>query len=264
MSSKAKTNPVRTNLCAEDVVMDTRGEKDARYYCLPPFRGDRTHGVGRGGGYPWHLVFQGHEVGMFNYWPEAKSSLTGYPNSSNQGFYSEDECIDAWQAMCVLGIHPHPVDPAFMKPPSSISASFVNMSPRKSAQWGTLPAPPNSSPVKREGAGSAVKRQGVGSPIKRKGTCTGDPQVLADLKRYCSPILPATPSPRRGDRVPEGGDPSFVNFAIRGGGIVSSSAERSEQRYLELQRQEEQPDMLVTHSFQQASLFALEEDEGNE
>ncbi|KAJ7446062.1 hypothetical protein FB451DRAFT_1412422 [Mycena latifolia] len=248
MSSKAKAQLVPTNLRPEEVVMDTRGAKDARYYCLPPFRGDRTREVGRGGGFPWHLVFQGHEVGVYNYWPEAKASLTGYPNSGNQGFYSEEECIDAWQAMCVLGLHPHPVDPTFMKPPSSSSAGFVNVSPRKSAQQGTPPPPPRSSPIKREG---------VGSPVKREGARVGDPQVLADLKRYCSPILPDTPSPRRADQATEAGDMSFVNFAIRGGGIISSSP----YRYLELQRQGEQPDMLVTRSFQQASLFALEEDD---
>jgi hypothetical protein len=76
---------------------------------------------------------------------------------------------------------------------------------------------------------------------------------------------------------------AFVNFAICGAGIISSSPcvfefveilvvvlilscrMRSEQRYLDLQRRGEEPDMLVTRSFAQASLFALddaEEDEG--
>ncbi|KAJ6463764.1 hypothetical protein C8R47DRAFT_1079759 [Mycena vitilis] len=94
-------------------------------------------------------------------------------------------------------------------------------------------------PVKREGASSA--------------SAAGSAQVLADLKRYCSPVRSPPPSPRK----PDQGD--FVNFAIRGGGIVSSSAGRSQQRYLELQRQGEEPDMLVTRSVEQAALFALED-----
>jgi hypothetical protein len=36
---------------------------------------------------------------------------------------------------------------------------------------------------------------------------------------------------------------------------------RSEQRYREMQRCGEEPDMLITRSFAQASLFALDNDE---
>jgi hypothetical protein len=70
----------------------------------------------------------------------------------------------------------------------------------------------------------------------------------------------------------------FVNFAIRGGGIISSSPYgilllefgsvlnlrgrmHSEQRYRELQLLGEEPDMLVMRSFAQASLFTLDDEE---
>ncbi|KAJ7464940.1 hypothetical protein B0H11DRAFT_2240369 [Mycena galericulata] len=177
---------IPTNLPLEDLVMDDRGLKDPRYYCLPPFRGDRTRKavVRVGGGYPLHLVGQGHIVGVFNDWVEAKASLSGYPNNSNQGCHTEEECIEVWQRLCVLGVHPHPVDPAFLTPPSNAAAAFLDT---------------KQSPVKRE-------------------TTPGNTQLLADL-------------------------------------------ERSEIRYRELQRLGEEPDMLVTTSVRQATLFALEEED---
>ncbi|KAJ7066862.1 hypothetical protein B0H15DRAFT_807550 [Mycena belliarum] len=89
-----------------------------RHYCLPPFRGGLKHGgvTGKGSkkGYPLHLVFQGRVVGLFDSWAEAQLSLSGYPNNANQGFHSLDDAIDAWQGLCALGMHPHPVDPAIL------------------------------------------------------------------------------------------------------------------------------------------------------
>jgi hypothetical protein len=99
---------------------------------------------------------------------EAQASLSGYPNSANRGYQTEGECIEAWQGMCVLGIHPHPVDPAFMKPPTARAAAFVNTSPRKSsrASSSTGRGPAEQSPMKREGT---------------PGRAPADAQLLADL-----------------------------------------------------------------------------------
>ncbi|KAJ7429606.1 hypothetical protein B0H11DRAFT_1944507 [Mycena galericulata] len=241
---------VPTNLPATELIMDERGKKDSRYYCLPPFRGDRTRSASerRGGGYPFHLVAQGHVVGTYNNWLHAKASLVGYPDASNQGFNSEEECIEAWQELCPLGIHPHPVDPEYLAIPSASAAGFVNMSPRKSS-------------AKPRSGGRGTKHEG--SPVKREGTPAAPnedrKQVLADLKRYCSPVVSPAPSPKKGPSSPAVEESSYVNFAIRGGGIISSSLLRSEERYREMQRRGEQPDMLVTRSFEQASLFALED-----
>jgi hypothetical protein len=50
--------------------MDKR-VKDSRYYCLPPFRGNLNcprRVQKEGGGYPFHLVMQGHVVGTFDNW----------------------------------------------------------------------------------------------------------------------------------------------------------------------------------------------------
>ncbi|KAJ7121766.1 hypothetical protein C8R43DRAFT_959544 [Mycena crocata] len=241
---------VPTNLSAEQLIMDCRGTRDSRYYCLPPFYVDPHSALARkSSGYHYHLVFQGHKVGVFDNWGEAKTSVAGYPDAGHRGYDTPEQCIDAWQKMCTWGVHPHPVDPAtVVSTPSKSAARFVNTAPRKGA---------NSSPTKSVAFRTGVKQE--------QGETAGNTQVLADLKRYCSPILPPPPSPhahqhRAASPVKSEGGP-LINFAIRGGGIVSSSSERTEQRYLDMQRRGEQPDLLITRNFQQASLFAVDDED---
>lgn len=65
---------VLTNLPLDLLVMDDRTDgKDERYYCLPPFYGTPgVDGIARpranSGGYPFHLVSQGHKVGIHDNW----------------------------------------------------------------------------------------------------------------------------------------------------------------------------------------------------
>ncbi|KAJ7666195.1 hypothetical protein DFH06DRAFT_1323325 [Mycena polygramma] len=235
-----KPRLVPTNLKADEVIMDERGVKDPRYYCLPPFHGSSTVPKKGGGGTlsiwspkdtGWGLLTTG-EI-------EAKASLTGYPHSGNRGFNSVPDYG------CVLGIHPHPVDPLFMRPPSPGATIFVNSTPRRS----THRREPSRSPIKAE--------QQDGTP--RRGA--GNPQLLADL-----PIRDEQPAGGASGSSASGSSASpYVSFAIRGGGIISSSAQRSTERYLEMQRRGEEPDMLVTRSVPQASLFALgDEESGSE
>jgi hypothetical protein len=48
---------------------DREGGKDGRYYCLPPYHGKLGEKVWvKQGGYPFHLVAQGHQVGIFDNW----------------------------------------------------------------------------------------------------------------------------------------------------------------------------------------------------
>ncbi|KAJ6484514.1 hypothetical protein C8R47DRAFT_1073119 [Mycena vitilis] len=246
--------PVLTNLKTEDMIMDDRGSKDSRYYCLPPFHGSTTE-VGTGGGYPFHLVTQGHRVGTFTNWLEAKVSLTGYPGNANRGYHTKEECIDAWQLLCTLGIHPHPVDPACMRPPSASATALVNTSPRKSRQRAVAPQGPSAT------------ISSSGQDIKAETDADNTAQLLANLKRYSSPILPSSssPSPRkRSAASPPRNRDDLVNFAIRGGGIVSSSPMRTEERYRAMQHRGEEPDLLVTRNLQRASRFALAEEEEDE
>ncbi|KAJ7786774.1 hypothetical protein B0H14DRAFT_3506409 [Mycena olivaceomarginata] len=212
--STRKPRTVKTNIRPEELIMDERGVKDARYYCLPPFHGDPSH-ISTRGRYRYHLVSQGHVVGTFT------------------------NCASA--------------------------AQFVNTSPRKISRR-------KEEPGCNAGT-SAIKREGT--PGRSAGESS---QLLADLKRYCAPIRTPPPSPckagpslppsplKGGRRSPtedsdDSGETRFVNFAIRGSGIMSGSVDRSQHRYREMQRRGEEPDMLVTRSLAQASRFALEEDE---
>ncbi|KAJ7119396.1 hypothetical protein C8R46DRAFT_1238672 [Mycena filopes] len=225
--SEIKMTP--TNLRAEDLVMDIRGGgRDSRYYCLPPYHGrpDAVPAKGKSG-YPLHLVAQGHKVGIFDNWLEAKTSLAGFPDSSNRGYNTIDECVEAWQQLCLLGIHPHPVDPARLEPAAIPpgTAGFVNTSPRKRRT--------NAVDLK---------------PFVRARSPLPGPRK--------TPQSPP-PSPRK---TPQSPPPNLINFAIRGDGIISSSAARSEERYREAQERGEEPDLLVTRSFARASRFALDEE----
>ncbi|KAJ6464242.1 hypothetical protein C8R47DRAFT_1079626 [Mycena vitilis] len=211
---------VPTNLSLELLVMDDReGGKDGRYYCLPPFYGTPGVRPKSGGGHAFHLVSQGRRVGIHDEWLQAQNSVTGFPNSAHRGYDSVDECIDAWQGLCVLGIHPHPVDPHFVTTPPPAT--------------GAQPAQP-SRPVKTQEDGGK--------------------EMLTNLKRFASPVRSPTPSPSKRSH-------GHVNFAIRGDGVVSSSPIRAHERYLEMQRRGEEPDLLVTRNLLHASRFALDDED---
>ncbi|KAJ7021700.1 hypothetical protein C8F04DRAFT_1195172 [Mycena alexandri] len=239
---------VKTNIRAQDLVMDIRGGSNSRYYCLPPFHGapqDDNAALrpksAAGGGYPFHLVAQGHIVGVFDSWPAAKASLSGYPDSSNAGYHSLEECVEAWQRLCPLGIHPHPVDPAAQlgKTPGT-ATNFVNTSPRK---------------IKREGTPGADHRELNLSSLIRIARDRFRNSSMPSVSSVSSVSRSTPPSPQK--KPAEA--PHNINFVIRGAGIVSSSAARSEERYLELQRRGEEPDILLTRNFERATRFALEE-----
>jgi hypothetical protein len=57
---------MKTNMTLEDVVYDPG--KDSRYWCLPPMRDDPDSVVAIGGGFEFHLVTQGREVGVWKNW----------------------------------------------------------------------------------------------------------------------------------------------------------------------------------------------------
>ncbi|KAJ7310094.1 hypothetical protein DFH08DRAFT_823132 [Mycena albidolilacea] len=77
--------------------MDTHRGHDSQYWCLHECSANL-----------------GHQVEKFDTWSVAKASLTGIPGSSNKGFHIIEECIVKWQTRCPLGVHPHPVDPAYL------------------------------------------------------------------------------------------------------------------------------------------------------
>jgi hypothetical protein len=175
--------PVPTNLKPYEVIYDHRGGCDPRYWCLPPFRGDPTrvpplaHNGAR-----YHLVWQGHTVGTFDTWQvhinfyrnrevlthafrsAAKTSLTGYPGSSNKGFSTIEECIDAWQALCPLGVHLHPPQPSMVVSTRGGTSAGVNTSRHP-------PLPQMSASHKK----SVPKQESGGSKREEES------RILADL-----------------------------------------------------------------------------------
>jgi hypothetical protein len=104
---------------------------------------------------------------------EAQTSLTGYPDSANRGYHSVSECIEAWQALCPLGIHPHPIDPAFARTPSASAVQFVNTSLQKGK---TAPGLPKREERAEAPMVPTPRREGGGS-----GSAEDKAQVLADL-----------------------------------------------------------------------------------
>ncbi|KAJ6538046.1 hypothetical protein B0H19DRAFT_1181600 [Mycena capillaripes] len=102
----------RTNLPVEEMVLDrqTAGH-DPRYWCLPPMRDDPDEVVRVSGGYEFHLVTRGRQVGVWRNWTVAQSMVTGYPDAAHKGHHLYVSCTTEWQAHCQLGVHPHPVDP---------------------------------------------------------------------------------------------------------------------------------------------------------
>ncbi|KAJ7840484.1 hypothetical protein B0H14DRAFT_3458020 [Mycena olivaceomarginata] len=214
------SRPGLTNLPPSDMIMDHHRGRDPRYWCLPPFRGDPKRApVDRG--YRYHLVWQGRTVGTFDTWAAASASVTGYPSAGNKGFHTIDECIEAWQTMCPLGVHPHPVEPTTPLPLLE-------------------PTLEPTIPVKIEKSQSP--RTALPSGSKKKARSVKDKEE-------------DTPTPTASSR-----SGPHVNFAIQGQGVISSSPVCAQRQYEELQLLGEQPDILVTRSFAMASQFALDEE----
>ncbi|KAJ7019387.1 hypothetical protein C8F04DRAFT_1197736 [Mycena alexandri] len=102
----------KTNMTENEVVPDTRTEgHDPRYWCLPPMREDPNAVIAIGGGYEFHLVAQGRQVGVWRNWTVAQRMVSGFPNASHRGHHTWSGCVAEWQAQCQLGVHPHPVEP---------------------------------------------------------------------------------------------------------------------------------------------------------
>ncbi|KAJ7096172.1 hypothetical protein C8R44DRAFT_749019 [Mycena epipterygia] len=125
-------NPLpKTNMTAEEMVPNTQDpHHDPRFWCLPPIRDDLTAPTRSQRGAALHLVTQGRQVGIWKSWSAAQAMVTGYGGACNHGHATIAECVEEWQELCRLGVHPHPVDPALSHPaaaglatPSSSPAS---------------------------------------------------------------------------------------------------------------------------------------------
>ncbi|KAJ7771184.1 hypothetical protein B0H14DRAFT_3509128 [Mycena olivaceomarginata] len=102
----------KTNMTADEMIPDTQTKgHDPRYWCLPPMCEDPDSVVAISGGYEFHLVSQGRQVGIWKSWTAVKAMVSGYPDGAHKGHHTYAGCIGEWQVHCQLGVHPHPADP---------------------------------------------------------------------------------------------------------------------------------------------------------
>ncbi|KAJ7036474.1 hypothetical protein C8F04DRAFT_1181473 [Mycena alexandri] len=121
----------KTNMTVEEMVPDleTPGH-DRRFWCLPPIHKDLDEVVAIGGGYKFHLVTRGRQVGVWRNWYVNEVSslccivkLTGEQDSHGiDGDGVSRRCAQraphaAGVCMGVAGplpagVHPHPVEPS--------------------------------------------------------------------------------------------------------------------------------------------------------
>jgi hypothetical protein len=159
----------KTNMTADEMIPDTQTKgHDPRYWCLPPMREDPDSVVAIGGGYEFHLVSQGRQVGVWKSWcvwsytisvrlichrTAAKAMVSGYPDGAHKGHHTYAGCIGEWQVHCQLGVHPHPADPGPSKGKSR--ADPTNRGHRRSS----------STPASQRTSGALSVAQG-----SRRGT----------------------------------------------------------------------------------------------
>ncbi|KAJ7794940.1 hypothetical protein B0H14DRAFT_2621476 [Mycena olivaceomarginata] len=233
----SSSKPTRTNLEPHDVVMDHRGDRDPRYWCLPPFRGDPTcaQPLSRSG-YRYHLVWQGHTVGTFDTWAMAKTSLTGYPGSGKQGLSNRGGMHRCMASNVPAGGPPPSCGPSvpaqqcanapmYTGPRKTTAqpSSCASVKPKPETPKRGAPAIPPASPH-RHGARSRISP--VNFAIRGCGSCFQQPVRLQSKNK----IPRADPPPRA----------------------------RAQDLYEELQRHREEPEMLIIRSFQDTAFFALD------
>ncbi|KAJ7711047.1 hypothetical protein B0H14DRAFT_2645962 [Mycena olivaceomarginata] len=239
---------VLTNLRAEDLIMDIRGGgRDHRYYCLPPFRGAQI---------AWRRL----DAGFHSTWSRRAtlwgSSTTG--NSSQHRTVPLDEDLFFSQAR---GQSQYFRLPGQQLPRLQLRGGVH----RRLA--GTMPVG-YTSPSR----GSCARSEHLTAEAWESLCRTGRKRRSVESAMYATARTSSTegrsarggamyasaPRPQKAARHEED---DFVNFAIRGAGVVSSSAARTEQRYREMRLRGEEPELLVTRSLEAAASFALEEPE---
>ncbi|KAJ7340643.1 hypothetical protein DFH08DRAFT_874935 [Mycena albidolilacea] len=146
---------------------ETTEGHDPRYWCLPPVHYEPDAVSAVGGGYEYHLVMRGREVGVWKDWTVAQAMVSGFPNSGHKRHHSYEACVAEWQRHWLLGVHPHPV---------------ASRLPSKSA----------STPQKEVAASSITTVSSI-SPISSVATGIS---TMSMTERGSTPHLNAHPSPR--------------------------------------------------------------------
>ncbi|KAJ7460128.1 hypothetical protein B0H11DRAFT_2242352 [Mycena galericulata] len=230
-----------TNMTREEMIPDTENpDHDSRYWCLPPIRD--TPNERRGGTFAMYLVGQGKIVGVWHNWTVAKSMVDGFPQGAQSGHQTRGGCVQEWQEHCVLGVHPHPVDPRRAGSAAASSSASLTQTPRR----------------------------GTGRRI--------DPSLQEDLQKYCMPILsPPSPPPSRIQIDSDGptsaatlssassessititGEipPSARYYAIWGGDVVFTSRSEARSAFEDEEAEGNKPRLLSTENYEKALAFA--------
>ncbi|KAJ7932996.1 hypothetical protein B0H13DRAFT_1856651 [Mycena leptocephala] len=211
----------KTNMTADEMVpdVDTPGH-DPRFWCLPPKRGDFDEVVPLGGGFEFHLVTAGRQVGVWRDWTVAQTMVTGYPSNGHKGHHSYAGCVREWQQFCPLGVHPHPGDPAR----SSASAGMTN-----------------DDTTLHEKGKERQARQASASAARH-------------ARRSLSSPASTVPGPSRAIAAPGGSSPKY--FAIWGGGVVYSSRYAAKMAFDDVVEEGEEAELLSTGDFDIALAYA--------
>ncbi|KAJ6451079.1 hypothetical protein C8R45DRAFT_1113801 [Mycena sanguinolenta] len=151
-----------TNMTASEVIPDIFNPlHDQRFWCVP--RLHDTPSESDSGSYPMYLVTQGRKVGIWYNWTVVKAMITGFRNGAYRGHYSVEGCIREWQLHCVLGVHPHPVDPQLAR--AALGPASL----------------PSSSPTKTLSSSLVMMPAGLGRVV--------DGPLQAQLKQFCMPNI---------------------------------------------------------------------------
>ncbi|KAJ7875804.1 hypothetical protein B0H13DRAFT_2347947 [Mycena leptocephala] len=221
----------KTNMRPEEVVPDknTVGH-DERYWCLPPMKEDINSVVAVGGGFEFHLVTQGHEVGVWKTWTVAKTMVSGYPNGAHKGHHSYAGCTREWQMHCPLGVHPHPVDPKWKGKTTESKGESVSLT---AAFAGAA-----------EPAGTSASRSGPRNSNRRPRRSSSTPGSSSRTSGRLAAVL-------RGSRAP-----TARYFAIWGAGIVYSTKYAAKLAFDDAIDDGDEPELLSTDDFEVALAYA--------
>ncbi|KAJ6589550.1 hypothetical protein B0H19DRAFT_1249079 [Mycena capillaripes] len=244
----------KTNITAQGMIPDNQNvAHDARYWCLPPIRD--TPSEGGGGNYPFYLVSQGHQVGVWHNWTVVKAMVDGYPAGAQRGHSTMKGCVDEWQLHCALGAHPHPVDPQISRAPAARSES------RSPTKYSTATAPSQRA----NDAAAHSRGLGKGRPV--------EPELQKQLQKYCMPnltkgMVPSTTASTLTSSLSSVSTCSSVStvweevppasryFAIWNGRVVFTSRTEAKSAFLEAEAEGAQPRILSTWNYDEAQDYS--------
>ncbi|KAJ7433905.1 hypothetical protein B0H11DRAFT_2258995 [Mycena galericulata] len=223
-----------TNMTREEMIPDTANpDHDPRYWCLPPIRDTPNE---RGGGtFAMYLVGQGKIVGVWHNWTVAKSMVDGFPQGAQSGHQTRAGCVREWQQHCVLGVHPHPVDPRRAGSAAGSASASLTQTPRR-------------------GTGRRVDPSLQEDLI----ACLYFRRRLTEVDSDDPALAGSTSSASSESSITITGEipPSARYYAIWGGDVVFSSPSEARSAFQDEEAEGNKPRLLSTENYDKALAFA--------